>query len=146
MKNQFSEWTQTWKPNKQQIIGFVFILVVFVFIAVLFWNRQLRRKVESNTVDLRTSEEKYRNLYKTAMVGLYRTTVDGNRVLSANPTLATLFGYTTVEHFIDEFSSKNGCIIEEISSTHFTDDSYYVDVDINKSLHRKTVVTFFQQT
>jgi PAS domain S-box-containing protein len=107
LKNQFSEWTQTWKPNKQQIIGFVFILVVFVFIAVLFWNRQLRRKVESNTVDLRTSEEKYRNLYKTAMVGLYRTTVDGNRVLSANPTLATLFGYTTVEHFIDEFSSKN---------------------------------------
>jgi len=56
-------------------------------------------------------------------------------------------GIITIEpKQIHEFSSKNGCIIEEISSTHFTDDSYYVDAGINKSLHRKTVVTFFQQT
>lgn len=42
-----------------------------------------------------------------------------------------------------EFSSKNGCIIEEISDTHFKDDSYYTDNSINNNLDRKTIITFF---
>ncbi len=40
------------------------------------------------------------------------------------------------------FSSKDGAIFEEISSTHFNDDSYYEDKEINKieRSQRKTVV------
>ncbi len=30
------------------------------------------------------------------------------------------------------FSSKNGCVIEEVSTTHYTDDSKYTDPDISK--------------
>jgi N-acetylneuraminate synthase len=40
------------------------------------------------------------------------------------------------------FSSKDGAIFEEISSTHFNDDSYYEDKEINKidRFQRKTTV------
>ena len=40
------------------------------------------------------------------------------------------------------FSSELGCIFEEISTTHFNDDSYYKDKKINemKREDRKTIV------
>jgi len=43
------------------------------------------------------------------------------------------------------FSSKNGAIIEEISSTHYKDDSYYTDEDIQKNKSRKTVLTYWME-
>ena len=39
-----------------------------------------------------------------------------------------------------EFFSSSGAIIEEISSTHFKEDSFYTDMDISKNLNRKSVV------
>ena len=42
-----------------------------------------------------------------------------------------------------EFSTERGCVIEEISDTHFADDSFYTDEKINKNLDRKTVVTLY---
>jgi sialic acid synthase SpsE/quercetin dioxygenase-like cupin family protein len=42
-----------------------------------------------------------------------------------------------------EFTSIEGCIIEEISSTHYVDDSYYTDESIHKNKNRKTFVTDF---
>ena len=42
-----------------------------------------------------------------------------------------------------EFTSLKGCIIEEISSTHYVDDSYYTDESIHKNKNRKTFVTDF---
>lgn len=42
-----------------------------------------------------------------------------------------------------EFSSKNGCVIEEISSTHYIDDSYYTDLSIHDNDDRKTFVSDF---
>ena len=41
------------------------------------------------------------------------------------------------------FKSKNGVIIEEISTTHYPDDSYYTDPVINKNPDRKTLLTFW---
>ncbi len=38
------------------------------------------------------------------------------------------------------FSSANGAIIEEISTTHFINDSFYDDMDIMNNENRKTVV------
>jgi len=40
-----------------------------------------------------------------------------------------------------KFTSKNGCIIEEISSTHLVDDSFYTDLTITNNKDRKTFVT-----
>jgi mannose-6-phosphate isomerase-like protein (cupin superfamily) len=39
------------------------------------------------------------------------------------------------------FISKTGCVIEEVSSTHFVNDSFYTDESINLNKSRKTFLT-----
>lgn len=41
------------------------------------------------------------------------------------------------------FSSKTGAVIEEISSTHHAQDSYYTDEEILKNKNRKTFITYW---
>jgi len=41
------------------------------------------------------------------------------------------------------FSSDDGCVLEEISSTHHSGDSYYVDESINQNKQRKSFVGLF---
>ncbi len=41
------------------------------------------------------------------------------------------------------FRSERGTIFEEVSSTHYPDDSYYDDGDILKNVNRKTEMTFW---
>ncbi len=41
------------------------------------------------------------------------------------------------------FSTKNGVVIEEISSTHYKDDSYYTDDVIMRNKNRKTQLTYW---
>lgn len=41
------------------------------------------------------------------------------------------------------FVSRGGAIIEEISSTHFLNDSFYSDEEINKNKNRKTLLTYW---
>jgi PAS domain S-box-containing protein len=45
---------------------------------------------------LRTAEEKYRSIFENAVEGIFQTTADG-RYLVANPTLARIYGYDSVE-------------------------------------------------
>ncbi|MFZ2448638.1 MAG: N-acetylneuraminate synthase family protein [Syntrophobacteraceae bacterium] len=45
-----------------------------------------------------------------------------------------------VRHY---FGSENGSIIEEISSTHFTNDSFYLDPAIMENKNRKTLLTYW---
>ncbi len=44
---------------------------------------------------LRTAEEKYRSIFENAVEGIFQTTPDG-QYLSANPTLARIYGYENV--------------------------------------------------
>jgi len=48
---------------------------------------------------LRASEEKFRNIFEAAPVGIFQSTV-GGRFLSANPRLAAMFGYESPEALI----------------------------------------------
>ena len=41
------------------------------------------------------------------------------------------------------FTTVAGCILEEISSTHYVDDSYYTDPNISKNKARKTFVSYW---
>ena len=41
------------------------------------------------------------------------------------------------------FSSPNGSVIEEISSTHYKDDSFYTDSSISNNKNRKTLLTYW---
>lgn len=43
------------------------------------------------------------------------------------------------------FSSKNGVIFEEVSTTHYKDDSYYEDPKILQNNNRKTEMTFWAE-
>ena len=45
-----------------------------------------------------------------------------------------------VHHY---FGSENGAIIEEISSTHYTNDSFYIDPAIMQNGNRKTLLTYW---
>ena len=38
------------------------------------------------------------------------------------------------------FETSGGCVIEEVSSTHYKDDSYYVDPAIAQNQNRKTFI------
>jgi len=50
----------------------------------------------------------------------------------------------TVERRVKHtFSSKTGAIIEEISSTHFKEDSFYTNPEIAKNKNRKTLITYW---
>ncbi len=44
---------------------------------------------------LKASEQRYKNLFDTAVVGIFRTSLDGNRILAANHAIARIFGYAT---------------------------------------------------
>lgn len=41
------------------------------------------------------------------------------------------------------FKTRTGAVIEEISSTHFVNDSFYTDGDITKNRNRKTMLTYW---
>jgi sialic acid synthase SpsE/mannose-6-phosphate isomerase-like protein (cupin superfamily) len=41
------------------------------------------------------------------------------------------------------FHSTTGCVIEEISSTHFKNDSFYTDEKIQQNKNRKTLLTYW---
>lgn len=50
----------------------------------------------------------------------------------------------TVERGVKHsFSSKNGVVFEEISTTHFKNDSFYVDDAVTNNPYRKTQMTFW---
>ncbi len=53
----------------------------------------IRRRAEEA---LRESEERYRNLFENAQIGIYRTTPEGS-ILMANPALIQMLGYSSFE-------------------------------------------------
>ncbi len=74
-----------------------------ILIVVFLWSFQIQRQKQA----LRKSEEKYRNLYKTALVGLFRSNLDGSGLIMANPALARMLGYDSVDELIRELSSED---------------------------------------
>lgn len=56
-----------------------------------------RKKAEAT---LGKSEEKYRTLVDNLSVGIYRNTLDDGSFIQANPALAEMFGYDSVEEFM----------------------------------------------
>ncbi|MGD0015088.1 MAG: PAS domain S-box protein, partial [Bryobacteraceae bacterium] len=57
---------------------------------------------------LRESVTRYRNLFENSPIGIYRTTPDG-RILLANPALAAMLGYSSVEELAMCNLEHEGC-------------------------------------
>ncbi|VAX18138.1 ABC-type amino acid transport/signal transduction system, periplasmic component/domain [hydrothermal vent metagenome] len=107
MRKWVSLKKEPWRPSKELLIAIATTFVVFFVAGIIVWNRQLSYQVELRTGELAASEKKFRNLYRTAMVGLYRTSLDGTKTLAANPALARLLGYDSVESLLENFVSKD---------------------------------------
>lgn len=68
---------------------------------------QLRRRVrtlEAELGRLSQTEQRYRRLFEDAVLGIFRTTVDG-RLIEANPACARMFGYESPEQMLKEVRS-----------------------------------------
>ncbi len=66
---------------------------------------------------LRQSEEKYRYLFDTAMVGMYRTAIEDGKVMEANVAFAKIFGYETVEELKKGFTTAKSYVNPERRET-----------------------------
>ena len=110
-KSKFGKWF------KWMISSFVVLLILFFTVslilrvqvksktkALLIKNEELikeinyRKDVEEA---LRESEEKYRNLFNNAQVGLYRTRISDGKFVEANDALARMFGYEDRADILD---------------------------------------------
>jgi PAS domain S-box-containing protein len=54
---------------------------------------------------LKDSEEKYRNLFESAMVGLYRSRIEDGKILAANQACAEIMGYESPDQFYESFKT-----------------------------------------
>ncbi|MEO8033688.1 MAG: PAS domain S-box protein, partial [Acidobacteriota bacterium] len=78
---------------------------------------------------LRQSEEKYRDIFNFASVGIYQSTAEG-KLITANPTLARMLGYDSVEELLrvdlprDVYfdSSQRAALIREFEPRGFAND------------------------
>ena len=52
--------------------------------------------------------------------------------------------YTIQRGYKHEMFSESGCVIEELSTTHIPDDSYYLKNAINENKNRKFVVNYWR--
>jgi PAS domain S-box-containing protein len=70
------------------------------------YQEQLEKLVEERTgalvhtnALLQKSEKKYKDIFENAMEGIFQTTLQG-RIISANPVLATMYGFDTPEEMV----------------------------------------------
>ena len=63
---------------------------------------EMGKKLKESEKRYRKSEEQWRTLFNNAVLGIYRTTPEGN-ILMANPALVRMLGYTT----FDELRQRN---------------------------------------
>ncbi len=146
--------------NKQLIWMIVWILTVqMLTIVMLLANRRkrlraeaalletqnsLERRVHERTASLKDSELKFRNLYDTAMVGLFRTSLSGNNLLEANPALAKMFLYKSIEDMKATFKPKDVYINQsqrEQLLTLLKRDGYVEQFEIEAKRQDGTIIT-----
>lgn len=85
------------KPfNKENLINIV-AQAVDTYTAIKARTQQLRQ-------DLESAEFKYRSIFENSIEGIFQTTVDGHYLI-ANPMLAHIYGYESVEQLISSITN-----------------------------------------
>jgi uncharacterized cupin superfamily protein len=73
------------------------------------------------------------------LFGEFQVNLDGKKIICKVGDVVTI--KSKVNH---SFSTLKGGIIEEISSTHFINDSFYLDKTITNNINRKTSISFWR--
>ena len=94
--NQFSK-----KTNLVKLFSLLVLITVISVLVAL--GRSLIKQQQSENA-LRQAEEKYRTIFENAVDGIFQTTPDGH-YLSANPSLARIYGYDSPEELIANLSN-----------------------------------------
>ena len=105
-KHFLDRWTQF--QIERQVDWGIALLIAATSLVILgiivYWNRRLSREiVERKRIEtaLRDNEEKYRTLVQNLNIGVYRNTGESDgRFIEANPAIAQIFGYDSVEEFM----------------------------------------------
>lgn len=103
-------------------------------------NREYCKKILISLPNQRHPEQFHQEKEETfhVLYGEVEITLDGEtQVYRPGSVLHVLPG---TRH---AFVSSTGCVMEEVSSTHLTSDSYYSDEAINKNKNRKTLLTYW---
>jgi sialic acid synthase SpsE/quercetin dioxygenase-like cupin family protein len=105
---------------------------------ISYLNREYCKKLIVIIPD-QVHPEQYHKLKEETFIVQYG---EVNIILDGEQQLCQPGDIVTVERGVKHiFSSKTGAVIEEISSTHYPDDSYYTDPEIAKNHFRKTLLT-----
>jgi len=103
-------------------------------------NREYCKKLLI-TLPGQTHPEQYHKKKEETFVVLHG---DVTLYLDDKPQLLHKGDVVTIEPGVrHKFDSNNGCIIEEVSSTHYKDDSYYTDMVIAQNPDRKTFIPYW---
>ena len=103
-------------------------------------NREYCKKLLI-TLPGQTHPEQYHKKKEETFVVLYG---DVTLYLDNKPRLLHKGDVVTIEPEVrHKFESSAGCIIEEVSSTHYQDDSYYTDLMIAQNQNRKTFIPYW---
>lgn len=81
-----------WRDKTGKVGGLI------LFTEVITKRRQMKKA-------LKESEEKFRNLFETTMVGLYRSRIDDGQILLANQAFAEIMGYESPDQFYKDFKT-----------------------------------------
>jgi len=60
----------------------------------------LEKLIEKQTLELKTSERRYRDIFEYAQEGIFQSTPDG-QLINANPAIASMFGCKNPEELIE---------------------------------------------
>ena len=88
--------------------------ILVLLLGALLWSWSLQKQVSRGTADLKRelaerksteialqkSEEEYRNLYETSLVGLWRARVSDGRFIRANAAAARILGCNSVDELL----------------------------------------------
>ncbi|MDZ8188188.1 MAG: ATP-binding protein [Nostoc sp. ChiSLP02] len=101
-------------PEHPQIYNVTFVLYIFWFcticdIGVYLYDRLqgseffARQELESAYQKLKVAEAKYRSIFENAVEGIFQSSPDG-RYITANPALASIYGYSSAEEVTANFT------------------------------------------
>lgn len=91
--------------NSQRYLITSLIVASLVIILLLIQRLALfLKQCQQAEVALRQAEAKYRSIFENAVEGIFQTTPEG-QYLSANPTLARIYGYKSPELLIASLSN-----------------------------------------